>query len=170
MYKIILAVFTVFLLSGCAHHVKSTPFPIDHNKVNSFSSSGKISIDNNQTSNNDYLIFTVSGHEYFANLNQVTETAKTLLTEEIGKNRALITESDSEKTIKISVEKITTEVGNWGALRIILELKAETGEGESVAVMGNNYSPRGIGGVLDGAISLAVISLLNDETIQTYLK
>lgn len=171
MYKIILMIGFVLLLSGCVHHVTSEPFPVEpyRTSATTHKASGKILIENVQPSSDDSLIYSISGNDYFTDLHQATETAVVLLKEEISKLGASVVDIQPEKTLKISITSLTITQPGW-LMHAELEFRAETADGNIVKVVGINDSPRGVEGTLSGTIAIAVISLLDNEKIQSYLK
>ncbi len=171
MKNIIVLLIVSGIFTGCVHHVTSEPIPIEpyRTSVATFKASGKILIENAQPSHDDSLIFSLSGHDYFADLHQATETAIVLLKEEISKHGASIVDVEPEKILKISVTNVTITQPGWLS-HAELELRAETADGTIVNVIGINDSPRGVEGTLSRTISVAVISLLDNEKIQRYLK
>jgi hypothetical protein len=91
-----------------------------------------------------------------------------LFKSELGKRDVTITE-DAQKELKLTVTKANVYWG-FAAIRCIVYLKVETGDGYTREFEGNNPSPWTLYRACDGAITRAVAAMLNDDMILNYIK
>jgi hypothetical protein len=123
---------------------------------------------NVQTDNKEILIGKYMGHKWMGNLNEWTDVAVSLLQTELQKRDINVTE-DAFKVLKLNIIQAELIWGAW-AIRCILNLKVETGDGYTVELEGNNASPATLYRAVDGAVTKAITALLNDDNILNYLK
>ncbi|MEN8140075.1 MAG: hypothetical protein ABFR97_02520 [Thermodesulfobacteriota bacterium] len=159
-----------FVVSGCAHRIDSSPAEIDQSWLDNFAVKGAVEVYNDQYSTGRYLVRSKRLHKWYINLKQVTETAIVVLEDELLK-RGQSTEvaRGGEKALYISVVSVTYDDTGFGR-RTVVALEGSTGKDERVKVTGENFSAEGLGANLDAAVSLAVVSLLNEEIIRDYLE
>ena len=72
------------------------------------------------------------------------------------------------KELKLAITRVNLFWGAW-AIRCILSLRVETGDGYIQEFEGNNASPSTLYRACDGAVTKAVAALLNDGQIRQYL-
>jgi len=90
-----------------------------------------------------------------------------LLKVELEKRGTKITKG-APKELRVSISRVNLFWGAW-AIRCILYLSVETGDGYSKEYEGNNTSPWTLYRACDGAVTKAVAALLNDGKIRSYL-
>jgi hypothetical protein len=83
--------------------------------------------------------------------------------------RKITVTGDAEKELKLSVTHANGYQG-FAALRCIITLRVETGEGYTKEFEGNNTSPWTLYRACDGAVTKAIEAMLNDEEILKYIK
>ena len=76
---------------------------------------------------------------------------------------------NAQKELKLTVTQARLYWG-FSAIRCIVYLKVETGDGYSNEFEGNNASPATLYRACDGAITRAVAAMLNDDMILNYIK
>jgi hypothetical protein len=143
-------------------------YPINPVMVPELSVSQPVSLINGQSDNKEILIGKYMGHKYMGNFTEWTDVAVSLLQTELQKRDINVTE-DAPKLLKLSITQAEIIPGMW-AIRCILNLKVETGDGYTVDLEGNNASPATLYRAIDGAVTRAVTALLNDDNILDYLK
>lgn len=167
-WKITIIFFLLVVFCGCTHHYVPREYPINPVLVPELSVSQPVSLINVQTDNKDILIGKNMGHKWMGNLTKWTDVAVGLLQTELQKRDINVTE-DAPKVLKLSITQAEIIPGAW-AIRCILNLKVETGDGYTVDLEGNNASPATLYRAVDGAVTRAVTALLNDDNILSYLK
>lgn len=166
-WKKTLIFFLLMVFCGCTHHYVPREYPINPVMVPEFSVSQPVSLINVQTDNKTIRIHKYFGHKWTGNLTEWTGTAVSLLNTELQKRGISISE-DASKVLKLSITQAEIIQGAW-AIRCILNLKVETGDGYTADFEGNNASPATLYRAIDGAITRAVTALLNDDNILKYL-
>jgi len=156
----------VFL--GCTHYYVPQQYPLKLEMIPEFKGNQPISVKNTHTSNNIVLLGSQGGHKWMGDLQKWTDTAVGLFKSELGKRDVIITE-DAQKELKLTVTKANIYWG-FAAIRCIVYLKVETGDGYTREFEGNNPSPWTLYRACDGAITRAVAAMLNDDMILNYIK
>ena len=171
-YYTILRLLVLFLIIGfflgCSHRYHARPQKLNTGKIPEISANQPITIINDQPSDEYTLVYSQGFHKWQASMKQCTEIAIQMLSKEL-ENRGVQVAEGSEKTLKISV---TNLAGFMGFARITgkVNLKVVTGDGYMNIYDVKNPTPWTIDRALNGAISLAIVELLNDEKIRNYLK
>jgi len=161
-----IAIMLLFVcLYGCASRELKLPElnPINDPDLPDIYTKNSLCIINNQKSNKLRTYF----HFQVIDYNQWTQRAVDLLTNEF-KKKGVVVSDNGEKMLKVAVTEARMTAGMWAG-RIIITLKCETGDGYT-----QNYHVEKISSVVTWAtpwktLQLAIIDLLNDEKIITYL-
>ena len=125
----------------------------------------------NTQSNDTYKIFFGTREIQEVNLREATDVAIQILTDELIKKGAAITQ-DASKVLKLSISKIQYLPTLWGS-RCEGQLTVETGGGYNNNYVRNNvgYSAGGVprGTSCDFAITRTVAAIFEDGSIMDYL-
>lgn len=158
-----------FLLLGCGgrpYTPNASTFPLD--SITEFSSDRSLFLVNGHSTSSELIFASRMGVDWTANLRSWTDTAISITERELTK-RGMKIESDSTKKLTLSVQNVSAEFG-FGAIRCLLDLRAETGDGYSKLYQGDNRSPANLLRAADGAVMRAVTEMLRDQQIVEYLK
>ncbi|MGA1840654.1 MAG: hypothetical protein ACMUIU_08515 [bacterium] len=167
-WKITIIFFLLVVFCGCTHHYVPREYPINPAMVPELNVSQPIRLINVQPDNKETLLGKYMGHKWMGNLTEWTDVAVSLLRTELQKRDINVTE-DASKELKLNITKAELIWGAW-AIRCILNLRVETGDGYTVDLEGNNASPATLYRAIDGAVTKAVTAMLNDDNILNYLK
>jgi hypothetical protein len=168
----------ILFFCACSARVVPTPSLIELDEVPKFNAPKEVSIINSQISTGDIEIGstgvgmgqipkTVSG-----DLHEWTETAVDILKAELKKKNVAFPENAS-KVLKLAITKVDMEgIVFLGGDKCTITLKVVTGDGVTRDFEEENIdTKRGvIGEVAYGAIAKAVISMLKDDRILSYLQ
>jgi len=136
--------------------------------VPEFTGSQPVALVNAQDNNENTILYSNKmGDKITASMHQMTDTAIQVLETELEK-RNIDNSENADKQLRLAVHDVTMTMPHPWALRCTLHLKAETADGnisEYEAINNGNIN-RACG----GAVLRAVAAMLNDDTIQYYLK
>jgi hypothetical protein len=127
MKKLILLVLGLSLLVGCTHYVTINPIEIGKEylpvlrDIDSVSVVGEI-----QATPDEYLICADQGQKFYANLNQITQTAVLVARDVLVQNNITV-EDEASKGLKISVVDATCDRTGISSIRCNIFIKAKTG-------------------------------------------
>jgi hypothetical protein len=163
--KALPVLFIVF--SGCTHYYVPQQYPVKSEEVPELRGGEELSILNGYESPHEILIGIQGAHKWMGDMQKWTGTAKGLLKSELEK-RSFIIEKNADKTLKLTVTRANIYWG-FAAIRCILYLQVETGEGYISEYEGNNASGWTLYRACDGAITKAVTALMKDAKVMAYL-
>jgi hypothetical protein len=155
------------LFMGCTHYYAPRQYPIKPEMIPEFSGSGAVSVINGYAAPKVLLIGSQGAHTYKGDMQKWTETAVGLLESELEK-RGFNTMQEAAKKLKLVVTRANLYWG-FAAIRCILYLEVETGDGYANEYEGNNASGWTLYRACDGAVTRAIAAMLKDEKILTYL-
>ncbi len=156
------------VLSGCTTHYIPGPYPIKKGAIPDFTSSSPVGVVNALQGNSKQVVIGVAdGRKYVGDLYEYTEAAVNLLQVELGEKNVPIL-SSAKKTLRLEVIKASLFYESF-IYKTNIALKVETDKGyirEYNVVNSSGIDDRSI----DGAITKAVTSMLNDNNIIDYIK
>jgi hypothetical protein len=155
------------LASGCTHLTMPRKYPIDAPGVAAFANAPSVNVVNAGAAGM-VLVGTQGFHKWLGDMNQWTSVAASLLEDELAK-RGVTTKSDAKKTVKLSITRSNLFWG-FAAIRCILNLHAEFGDGRTFDFEGNNASPATLDRAVDGAVTRATQALLESSALRSYLE
>jgi hypothetical protein len=168
--KYFLAVILLAYIGGCANtFVPTMREEFAPGTIPEFSSKNGITLQNDHM-NVDNVMFMRSGmHYYLANPHECSDMAVAIVKREITK-RGMRVGEDNARSLKLSVESISTDVG-WWKHDIVIQLTAITGSGfrNDYEGRGGNGSGWGVYEAADVALSDSVAKMLSDPKIVDYL-
>jgi len=166
--KIMLVLFICTFPAACSHYYVPNQYPVKADMVPDFTGKKSIHIINAQKTSNVKLIAAQGFHKYFGDMQLWTDTAVSLLQSEL-ENRNIPVTDTATKTIQL---RITDANAYWGfaTIRCILTLEVETSAGHKKSFEGNNTSPWTLWRACDGAVTLAITAMLNDNEILRFIK
>ncbi|MFC1884377.1 hypothetical protein ACFL2O_06390 [Thermodesulfobacteriota bacterium] len=164
--SIVLFVLMIFF-AGCTHYYVPKQYPVNAEAVPEIRGGGSLAIINGYESPYLMLIGMQGAHKWMGDMQQWTGTAAGLLKAELEKRKFRIIDG-APKTVKLKVVRAQIYWG-FAAIRCILSLKAETGDGNTFEYEGNNASGWTLYRACDGAVTKAVTDLMKDPKIIAYL-
>ncbi|MBW1849057.1 MAG: hypothetical protein JRJ27_18425 [Deltaproteobacteria bacterium] len=166
--KIILLLFVFTLPAACSHYYVPKQYPVKAGMAPDFTGNKSIHIINAQETPNMKLIATQGFHKYLGDMQLWTNTAVGLLRDELESRNIQVTDT-ATKTIKLKITQANAYFG-FATIRCILALEVETSEGHRKTFEGNNTSPWTLWRACDGAVTLAITAMLNDDEILRFIK
>ena len=154
--------------AGCTHRISVEQYPMKEGMVTAFLGEGPVNVINAQDSTDEELIGQLGFHKYLANLHEWTDVAIKVLETELH-DRNIVTTTEAEKTLKLSITDVDFYQGAF-SIRCKLDLKVETGDGETMEFTGDNNSPWTLYRACGGAVVRAVGAMLNHPNVLYYLR
>ncbi len=170
-YNIFILVF-LLSLTGCAikHDYIWKEYPIASDLIpsqNNFTEGRKIRIIKGKSDNSKIFLGNVGAHQYYGSELSLTDGIADQLTKEL-KNMNLEINNTSEKSLEITVNSLNFERGMW-KIAATLEFTVRFGNGKSKSYTVRNSSPATVDRTYNGAVALAVIKIINDQEVLTYI-
>lgn len=166
--KLLVLLLIPIAFAGCSHRISVEQYPMKEGMVTSALGEGPIAVINAQDSAGEELIGQFGFHKYFANFHEWTDTAIKVLETELH-DRNIQTTAEAEKEFKLAITDVNLFQGAF-SIRCKLELKVETGDGETMTFDGDNNSPWTLYRACGGAVVRAVAAMLNHPNILYYLR
>jgi hypothetical protein len=166
--RVIILLIVFALPVGCSHYYVPKQFPVKAGTVPDFTGNKSIHIVNAQETSKIRLIGSQGMHKWLGDMQLWTDTAVGVLKSEL-ENRKIQVSDTAAKTIKL---KVTHANVYWGfaTIRCILEMEAETSKGYRKTFEGNNTSAWTLYRACDGAVTMAITAMLNDDEILRFIK
>jgi len=161
---IVLAV--VLLTSGCSHHYTPKASRFDMDKIPPFSTQKAISLINGQGDTEQVLYLQIKPDKFYADLNKWTDIAILIADRELSKRGGeVLNDADKSMTLTVLSAKVTKGRRRF---RGYIDLHVKTGNGYEKTFEAETPSklPQR---AADGALARAVVLMLSDENIISYL-
>jgi len=156
----------IFLISACTHVYVPKESKFEMEKIPSFSGKGSISLINGQDDTQSILFATNGGHKFYGDLNKWTDVAIAITERELIERGITITPA-ADKTLILSVTSVNVTTGGWG-FRGYVDLHLKTGDGYETTFKGETPSAL-LNNAADGALARAIVAMLSDEIVISYL-
>lgn len=162
----------LLVLSGCTikHDYKWNEHPITPDRIlsqNSLTDGKEIGIIKGQSDNSKEILGQVGAHQYYGSEQSLTDGIADQLAKELQKKNLIINKT-SEKSLAISVNRSYFERGMW-KIAAALEFTVKFGNGKIKWYTVRNSSPLTVDHTYNGAVALAVIEIINDGEVLTYI-
>lgn len=164
--------FLVF--TGCAtvkHNYIWREYPIASERIpsqNSFTEGQEIRIIKGKSNDSKIILGQFGRDQYYGSEQLLTNGIVDQLTNELQNKRIKIKDTAAEKSFKITVNRSSFKVGMW-MYAATIEFKVEFGNGRIKPYTVRNSSPNTVERVFNGAVALAVIEIINDPDVLTYI-
>lgn len=165
--KLLVLLLILVGFAGCTHMVSVEQYPMKEGMVTSSLGEGPVNVINAQDSTGEELIGQFGFHKYLANLHEWTDTAIKVLETELH-DRNIMTTTEAAKMLKLAITDVNFYQGAF-SIRCKLDLKVETGDGDTMEFTGDNNSPWTLYRACGGAVVRAVAAMLNHPNILYYL-
>ena len=163
----VVAAIGISAAAACTHVYVPRKYPVANTTIASFANHPTVQMTNTAESRNT-IVGSQGAHKWIGDLHTWTDVAIGLLTDELGK-RGVTFVTDGKKTLKLSITRAQIFWG-FAAIRCILNLHVETGDGHSFEFEGNNASPGTLYRAVDGSVTRAVEALLLSPQVRAYLE
>ena len=170
-YKPLLLIL-ILMLTGCGikHDYVWTEYPITPDRISSqvsFTEGKEIGIIRGKSDDSKIFLGKVSAHQYYGSEQSLTDGIVDQLVKEM-RNKRLEIKDTAEKSIEITVNRSNFEQGTWKiAASIVFTVKFGNGKIKPYTV--RNSSPTTVDRTYNGAVALAVIKIINDPEVLTYI-
>ena len=168
LIKIIILIFILSVFSSCTHHYVPNQHPVKPGMAPDFSSNKSIRILNAYDASDVKLFYAAGFHKYMGDMQLWTDTAVNVLRNEL-EIRNLPVSDSAAKFIKLKITHASAYQG-FATIRCIVNMEVETSDGQKRTFEGNNTSPWTIYRACDGAVTLAITAMLNDNEVLRFLK
>jgi hypothetical protein len=168
--KILVLGFVALALSACGIRWYYTPniYEIDAGRIPPFEPKGAIAVRSLQPSDPDQsYVFFHHGAEWKADRGRVGQAIADQLAGELRKLGGTIDES-AEKRLEITVPSFVVEPGAW-TLNASMKVGLRIGDRPERIIDVENSSPGNMWRTMNGAIAIAVIQILSDPEVRSYL-
>ena len=161
-----------FILTGCAikHDYVWHEYPIAPERIASqsgFTVGQEISIIKGKS--NDSIIFlgNVGAHQYYGSEQSLTDGIVDQLAMELRKQQLEIKDA-ADKSLEITVNRSKFERGMW-RIAATLDFTVKFGNEKIKSYTVRNSSPSTVDQTYNGAVALAVLEIINDPEVLTYI-
>jgi hypothetical protein len=177
-HKLIIAILFL-VLTGCGiiehkHDYTWKEYPITSERISpqvNFTEGREVNIIKGKTNDSKVLMGDLTilahTHKYYGSLQLLTDGIADQLTKEM-RNKRLEIKSTAEKSLEITVNRSTFELGTWAGTAT-MEFTVKFGNGNTKSYTVKNTSPNSIDQIYNGAVALAVIEIINDLEVLTYI-
>ena len=160
-------------LGGCTGTIQSNPttFSVLEGAAPALRGQQRIALKNAYKAETIVTVQQVRGSTALADLKQYTDTAISMLERQMTKDGITI-DATATKSITLRVRDMTVTTTMYPFVAVMnssLTLEARLGEGTTTAFRTESSSAGGPARAFDGAVVLAVTSLLNDKEFQAYV-
>lgn len=165
--------FVLAVVSGCAaipHEYSPTIYALEDHRITTIDSKyiDAVEIINAQDDQARFQLGELGRHEYWGNLNLLTQTmVQTCETELL--QRGVTVQDGADKSLSFSVDAASVDRGMW-VVRGVWDVTVTTGSGLTKRYHVENPTPNTIPRAHNGAAALAVVEVLQDLDIIDYLK
>lgn len=165
--------FVLAVVSGCGtipHEYAPTIYALEDHRITTVDSKDidSVEIINAQDDQTRFLLGEIRGHQYWGNLNLLTQTmVQTCETELL--QRGIRTQDGAGKSLSFSVDAAVLDRGMW-VVRGLWDVTVTTGSGLTKQYHVENATPNTVTRAHNGAAALAVIEVLQDPEIIAYLE
>ena len=170
-YKGLLAVL-LLALSGCSitHEYKWNEYKLTPDRLPpqyKFRAGNEVKVIKGESDTTRKYIGGVGAHNYYANMQILTDGLVEHLTLEL-QNKKIKVNEGATKSLKITVNNETFERGMW-SIAATLNFDVEFGDGNSKSFSVRNKSPGTVENLYNGVIARSVIAIMEDAEVQKYI-
>ncbi|MCZ6855669.1 MAG: hypothetical protein O7G86_17290 [Gammaproteobacteria bacterium] len=165
--------FALATLGGCGitvHDYTPTIYALEDTRIMTIDGDliEAVVIRNAQPDEERFLLGRIGRHEYWGNLNQLTQTMVLTGETELLQRGIRVTD-DAGKSLAFSVDTASLVRGMW-VVRGVWDVTVTTGSGLTKSFHVENSTPNTVPRAHNGAAALAVIEVLQDPEIIAYLQ
>ena len=166
-----LALLIMLFVVGCSHYEKNfNPEPVAPEFLPIFQSSGEVAVQGVfRGTPNKVLLLRGSGHKWYADEDELVNTA-VMVTKDILKQNNVVIREDSTKVLKVSFANAKWDRGGW-TTALILGFQVQAGD----RFIGEFHGSHNIGHVLqmhwiiEATVTDAMIKAFQDQDVLNYL-
>jgi hypothetical protein len=166
-------VITLFvILTGCTinHDYVWKEYPITPDRISlqiNFTEGQQIRLIKGKSPDSKIFLGHVGAHHYYGTLQSLTDGIVDQLAKEM-ENRGLTVNNAADKSLEITVNRSQFERGMW-KIAATIELTVKFGNGNTKYYTVRNSSPATVDRTYDGVVAIAVIELIKDPEVLTYI-
>jgi uncharacterized lipoprotein len=149
----------------CGSSIQITPKRIS--SQNSFTEGQEIGIIKGKSNDSKIFLGNVGAHQYYGSEQSLTDGIVDQLAKEM-RNKRLEIKNTAEKSLEITVNRSNFERGVW-KIAATIEFTVKFGNGKTKSYTVRNSSPATVDRTYNGAVALAVIEIINDPEVLTYI-
>jgi hypothetical protein len=166
MRCVALALLCVAGLSACgAHPFKPQEYPLDKTLISAFSTSGPVTVNNNQPATEPVTVSSYSGISLTSSLSDITDVMVKQTREEITKHGNM--GSATPKTLSLKVNSLRSNyIAFFYKSTIVFEVTLGNGQVIEETV---HHASGALAQDLDGCIAEGVMTMMNDPRVRSYL-
>jgi hypothetical protein len=170
-HKLVILILFLFF-TGCTikHDYVWKEYPLAPEQVpsqNSFTEGKEIRIIKGRSDDSKIFFGQVNAHYYEGSEQALTDGIVDQLVKEMRKKRLEI-KNTAEKSLEIAVNHSNLEHGGW-RIAVTLEFTVKFGNGKTKLYTVRNLCPAIVYRAYNGAVALAVIEIINDPEVLTYI-
>ncbi len=169
-YAPVILVLFIFL-SGCAikHNYAWTEYPIASKRItqNSYVKGQKIKIIKGDADDAKRFLGNVGAHQYYGSEKSLTDGIADQLAKEL-KKKGIEIINDAEKSLEIKVDNYNFEQGMW-KIAATINFSVAFGNEKTKSYTVRNSSPGTVDMTYNGAVALAVLEIMNDPEVLSYI-
>jgi len=162
----------LLILTGCAikHDYVWIEYPITPERISSqkgFTEGQEIGIIKGKSNDSKIFLGNVGAHQYYGSEQSLTDGIVDQLAKEM-RNKRLEIKNTAEKSLEITVNRSNFKRGMW-KIAATIEFTVKFGNGKTKSYTVMNSSPATVDRTYNGAVALAVIEIINDPEVLTYI-
>ena len=170
-YKPVILILFV-ILTGCTikHDYVWNEYPIAPERISSqsgFTVGQEISIIKGKSNDSKIILGNVGAHQYYGSEQSLTDGIVDQLAKEL-QNQRLEIKNPADKSLEITVNRSKFERGMW-RIAASLDFSVKFGDGKTKLYTVRNSSPSTVDQTYNGAVALAVLEIINDPEVLTYI-
>lgn len=159
------------LIAGCSvrHDYVWHEYPIAKERIvtGNFSQGQGINIIKGKSDTSELMLGAIGPHNYFGNMQILTDGLAEQLAMEM-EIRGLKIDETAGKSLEVAVQNANFERGMW-KVAVTMVYVVKFGNGKTKAYTTRNSSPTTVDNTYNGAVALAVIDILNDPEVISYI-
>ncbi len=172
MRKVIYSSLFFFLvfLAGCSHQYTWKEYPITSERITSaanYTEGTQVHVISGNASDEKITLASVGIHTYHGTYKNISDGLVEQLKKEF-ENLGVVVNETADKSIEVKVDQALYEQGMW-KIAATLKYTITLGNGNSKVKTVRNSSPTNISHTFNGVVALAVIDIINDEEVVSYL-
>ena len=160
------------VLAGCAikHDYTWNEYTISSDRMPSqdnITEGREIRIIKGKSDDSKIFLGSIGLHQYYGSEQSLTDGIADQLAKEL-QNKNLVINNTSGKSLELTVNRSNFEPGEWKRAAT-LEFTVEFGNGKTKSYTVRNSSPATVYRTYNGAVALAVVEIINDREVLTYI-
>lgn len=160
-----------FGFAGCTHKYVWSEYKINPDRITAqagFAQGQKVSVLNGKSHGAVRVLGNIGMHKYTGTEQQLADAIADQLSQEL-RERQIEVVASAGKSLEITVDRTSFEQGMW-MIAGSLDFEIKFGNGTVKNYFVRNSTPTNVPRAFNGAVALAVIEILNDPEVISYIK